>query len=113
MLECKILCIPHSEGPTGLIHCEPLVVSLLSVVEEASGESVQGWVRGRWKVVENQTLKPHLLFQHPLFLICPSLSPSLLLGKQRFMVRLGEMVQRYPYKLNVLDCGVLTELIAH
>lgn len=27
-----------------------------------------------------------------------SLSPSLLLGKQHFMVRPGEMVQRYPYK---------------
>lgn len=108
MLECKILCIPHSEGPTGLIDCEPLV-SLLSLVEEASGESVQGWVSGRWKVVENQTLKPLLLFQHPLFLIY--LSRPLFGLANRVLWLAWEKWYR-DIHINVLDRGVLTELIA-
>lgn len=98
MLECKILCIPHSEGPLGLIYCEPLVNLFCPWWKGLVEKSVQVWVYGRWKVAEKKKkLKAHLLFQSPFIPISLiSFSPFLLLGKQHFMVRVWEMGQRHP-----------------
>lgn len=97
MLECKILCIPHSEGPTGLLSCGPLV-NLSSLVEEASWESEKCGCSegGRWWKAKMKTTPVIPKFSLPDLSV--NLSPSLLLGKQLFMVRVGEVVQRYPDK---------------
>lgn len=100
MLEGKILRVAHSEGPTGLIRSEPLVNLL----------SRPGWKRlwgerarvGARKVEGGgkPDIKTTLVIPTSSF---PDLSASLallLLGKQRFMIRLGEMAPRDPYEIS-------------
>ena len=88
------------------------LVTLSSLVEETSGDSVNVWLHSGWKVVENKKLKPCWLLRKPRFPICQCLSHPLLLGKPLFMVRVGDVVQIHgypdkrprPWSPRVCDC---------